>query len=112
MQFQTIDRELNSVIFYSGGGWVLLWCSTMKFSSIICNMVFCFGGMLFASVYGLWLLRNKVVFQNVISDVYGMLSHIRRISWIWLYRVPFSGSGGVVFGNWCICPLDCLRCVC
>ncbi|RZB44793.1 hypothetical protein D0Y65_054620, partial [Glycine soja] len=69
-------------------------------------------GMLFASVYGLWLLRNKVVFQNVISDVYGMLSHIRRISWIWLYRVPFSGSGGVVFGNWCICPLDCLRCVC
>lgn len=53
-----------SVIFYSGGGWVLLWCSTMKFSSIICNMVFCFG------------VRNFVGFLICFGTLYEAQLHL------------------------------------
>lgn len=57
----------------------------------------------FATVWSIWLARNKGIFQLEGFDLLNVLDQIKIRSWHW---TKIKIGGNFSFSDWCFCPVD------
>jgi hypothetical protein len=65
-----------------------------------------------ATVWEIWLYRNRVIFREEYADVDQIVEGIKRRSWEWI-RIYAKNSGlGLVFSFWHQYPTACILSCC